>query len=410
MPGNPFHLPVLLVDDDAFQLKILTALLSDLGYTNIASYTSSVHALESFREKCNQGDDSENAICFLDLSMPEMDGIEFVRHLVDIGYVGSLVLISGEDERILASANKLATAHGLRVLGDVAKPATRDIIVSMIDKWSEPVHRKKRPPRKVYEAQEILAAITRNQMETYFQPKIAMKDGSVASLETLVRWNHPTDGLVFPDQFIQTAEESGLIADLTDAILTMALRQAEIWRGQGLRMGIAVNVSMDNLTDLNFPRLIQERMTRFNTPPGSLILEVTESRLTKDPNAALEILTRLRLKQVELSIDDFGTGHSSLAQLRDLPFSELKLDRSFVHGASQKPAQRAIVESNLTLARDLGIKSVAEGVEDKIDWDFLKERDCDMVQGYLIARPMPAGEFIDWNKAWKLLVKELIPS
>jgi EAL domain-containing protein (putative c-di-GMP-specific phosphodiesterase class I) len=334
--------------------------------------------------------------------MPEMDGVELVRHLVRIGYAGSLVLVSGEDDRILQTAEKLAKAHRLRVLGALHKPVSPDQLRQMLDgKLSSAA--APRTARKSYEPDELRQAIADGQLENHYQPKVELISGAIAGVETLVRWRHPRDGLVFPDQFIATAEEHGLIDDLTRAVLTAALRQAHLWQDAGLQLHVAVNVSMDNLAALDFPDFVAREADAAGVAVSSLVLEVTESRLMKDPLAALDILTRLRLKRIRLSIDDFGTGHSSLAQLRDIPFDELKVDRGFVHGACRDASLKAIVEASLGMARQLGMKTVAEGVEDQADWHFLHAAGCDLAQGYLIAKPMPAADLAGWMAGWESL-------
>jgi len=160
-------------------------------------------------------------------------------------------------------------------------------------------------------------------------------------------------------------------------------------------------VSMDNLTDHGFPGFVADAVAQAGVPPSRLVLEVTETRLMKDPVATLDILTRLRLKRVRLSIDDFGTGHSSLSQLRDVPFDELKVDRGFVHRAWCDEGLRAILKPSLEMARQLGIRTVAEGVEDLDDWRFLRASRCDLAQGYFIARPMPAAKLTEWLVDWE---------
>jgi EAL domain-containing protein (putative c-di-GMP-specific phosphodiesterase class I) len=240
----------------------------------------------------------------------------------------------------------------------------------------------------------------RGELVNYYQPKVALATGKLAGVETLVRWRHPEDGLVFPDQFITTAEEHGLIDDLTKTILAAALLQYRQWVNAGLDTRVAVNVSMQSLTHIDFPDFVAKLAADSGVPVSKLVLEVTESRLMSNQLASLDIFTRLCLKGIGLSIDDFGTGHSSLAQLRDVPFSELKIDQGFVHGAWQDKSLRAIFDASLGMARQLGIKSVAEGVEDRANWNFLRTSQCDLAQGYFIGRPMPGNLIPDWLSYW----------
>jgi EAL domain-containing protein (putative c-di-GMP-specific phosphodiesterase class I) len=229
----------------------------------------------------------------------------------------------------------------------------------------------------------------------------------LVGVEALVRWQHPEQGLVFPDRFIATAEENGLIDALTHEVLVNSLAQARRWTDRGLDLRVAVNVSMDNLTALDFPDNVARALAAARLSPSRLVLEITESQLMKDPRAALDSLTRLRLKRIGLSIDDFGTGHSSLARLRDIPFDELKMDRGFVNGVSGDASLRAIVEATLAMARQLGMKSVAEGVETRADWDLLRGLGCDVAQGYWIGRPMPGHALLDWRDDWQRRCSEL---
>lgn len=231
--------------------------------------------------------------------------------------------------------------------------------------------------------------------------KVVVATGDVIGMETLVRWQHPEDGLVFPDRFIPVAEAHGLVGDLTRAVLKGALVQAKAWQEAGQALSVAVNVSMDDLAALEFADFVAAETAAVGMPPQSVVLEVTESRLMQSLATSLDVLARLRLKRFRLSIDDFGTGHSSLAQLRDLPFDELKIDRSFTRGAWQDERLRAIFEASLSLANQLGMEVVAEGVEDADDWAFLRQTGCHLGQGYFIARPMPAAALPGWLEDWR---------
>ncbi|MDP1680458.1 MAG: EAL domain-containing response regulator [Burkholderiales bacterium] len=394
---------ILLIDDEPFALKLLSHQLEQLGFVDVISreHAADAMALLEF------GTEAVGLI-LCDLQMPGMDGVEFIRQLVRIGYVGGLVLVSGEDERILQTAEKLSKAHRLNVFGTLQKPVSPEQLRQVLNK--HPLRAAARAARKTYAPEELWRAITGGKLVNYYQPKVDLASGAVTGVETLVRWRHPEDDLVLPDQFIATAEEHGLIDELTRVVLTNALRQARIWQDAGLHLRVAVNVSMDNLGSLEFPDFVARAAAKAGVPPTSLVLEVTESRLMKNPQAVLDILTRLRLKRIGLSIDDFGTGHSSLAQLRDIPFDELKIDRSFVHGASRNSSLRAIFEASLGMARQLGMKTVAEGVEDREDWDFLRAAGCDIAQGYFIAKPMPAADLTGWLAEWEARYGKLVAS
>ncbi len=392
---------ILVLDDESFMLKLLTHMLAKLEFTLVTTCDSGRVALESFDSPNSSPD-----LILLDLNMPEMDGVEFVRHLVERHYNGSLILVSGEDERMLQTAEKLVRAHKISVLGHLHKPVKPKELAELLEKWTPLSPSRPRAANKIYGADEVRAAIANGEMVNYYQPKVVVATGEVAGVETLVRWRHPQDGMVFPDQFIGVTEAHGLIDDLTRVVLTGALAQAKVWQEAGLVLRVAVNVSMDNLVSLDFPDFVAGLAAKAGVPSQQVVLEVTESRLMQDTRASLETLTRLRLKRFWVSIDDFGTGHSSLAQLRDIPFDELKIDQSFVHGAWANETLRAMYDASLGLARQLGMEVVAEGVEDRDDWDLLHNTGCDLAQGYFIARPMAAADLPGWIQVWQVRVGE----
>lgn len=400
---DPSKIKIMVLDDDTFMLKLLSKMLQKQGFTSV-----SVH--DNGRDALNQVDDavSRPDLILLDLNMPEMDGIEFVRYLVEREFDGSLILVSGEDERMLKTTEKLVRAHKIPILGYLHKPVKPDTLAALLNKWSQPAKPEaSQQVKKKYGVDAVRAAIADKQLVNYYQPKVAVKNGEVIGVETLVRWLHPEDGLVTPDQFIATAEANGLINDLTRLVLTGALEQASIWQQSGLTLRVAINVSMDNLASLDFQDLVVELAAKYKVLPKYVVLEVTESQLMKDSRVPLEILTRLRLKRFHLSIDDFGTGHSSLAQLRDIPFDELKIDQGFVHRAWTDETLRAMYDASLALARQLDIEVVvAEGVEDQDDWNFLRRTGCDLAQGNFISKPMHAEDFSAWLQDWRKRIQD----
>lgn len=392
---------ILVLDDESFMLKLLGRILLNLGFTSVIFCDNGRSALEQITDASRRPN-----LILLDLNMPEMDGIEFVRHLVDRHYSGSLILISGEDERMLQTAEKLVRAHKIPILGYLHKPVKPDALSAMLEKWTPPSAEATGVAKKVYSSDELRAAIDNGELINYYQPKVAVATGELIGVETLARWRHPVDGLVFPDQFISIAEASGLIDKLTQVVFTGAMTQAKAWEEAHLPLRIAVNVSMDNLASLDFLNFVAEITTKLGVAPHNVVLEVTETRLMQDTRAPLEILTRLRLKRFRLSIDDFGTGHSSLAQLRDIPFDELKIDQGFVHGAWKDETLRAMYDASLSLARQLEMEVVAEGVEDRNDWDLLRSTGCDLAQGTFMSRPMLAADLPDWIEKWRERVRK----
>jgi EAL domain-containing protein (putative c-di-GMP-specific phosphodiesterase class I)/CheY-like chemotaxis protein len=398
---NLTALRVLVLDDEPLMLKLLARMLANLGYDSVSAFDNGRAALE-------QVDDPDNSpnLILLDINMPEMDGVEFARRLVEHRYAGALILVSGEDERMQQSVEKLVQAHKIPVLGHLHKPASLEGLAALLEKFTVPTQGIPRMAKKIYAADEVRAAITNGELVNYYQPKVMVATGEVMGVEALVRWLHPQDGIVFPDQFISTAEAHGLIDDLTRVVLSGALAQSRLWAEKALILRMAINVSMDNLASLDFADFVAAQVAAIGVAPQNVVLEVTETQLMRDARAPLEILTRLRLKRFGLSIDDFGTGHSSLAQLRDIPFDELKIDQSFVHGAWANDTLHALFDSSLSLSRQLGMETVAEGVEDRADWEFLRQTECNFAQGYFIAKPMPAADLPGWVRSWEARMQE----
>jgi EAL domain-containing protein (putative c-di-GMP-specific phosphodiesterase class I) len=390
--GGKTDMNILLVDDEPFMLKLHTRLLANLGYPSVVPCEGAVCALKTIDEAHRPPD-----LILLDLSMPDMDGVEFLRHLVKRDYAGSIILVSGEDERMLQASERLVQAHQITALGHLSKPVKPEILAAFLQKWKPVRPRHVYAAIRTYTAQEIRTAIENDELVNYYQPKVSLVTGRVVGVETLVRWKHPKHGLVMPEQFIGVAEAHGLICELTRKVIAGALTDVKVWQQEtGLALQVAVNISMDDLGLLDFADYVFRQTALHSVPPNQVVLEVTESKLMQDLRIPLEVLTRLRLKRFRISIDDFGTGHSSLAQLRELPFDELKIDRGFVHRAWADETVRAIFDSSVMLAKQLKMDIVAEGVEDRMDWDFMRRSGCDVAQGNFIAKPMPAEALHDW--------------
>jgi EAL domain-containing protein (putative c-di-GMP-specific phosphodiesterase class I)/DNA-binding NarL/FixJ family response regulator len=394
----------LAVDDDPFALRIAERMLGGLGVAEVTGCDSGQAAIDALDRAVEPVE-----LILLDLNMPGMDGIEFIRRLVERRYPGGIVLLSGEDESTLQAAETLIRAHRLSAVGHLRKPVESRQLASLLEHWRPCADAGVVAAKPTYSPDELGRALERRELVTHFQPQVAVATGRVVGVEALVRWQHPRDGLVYPDSFIGIAEANGLIDPLTEAVLDQVVAQVHAWRDVGIGLRVAINLSMDTLSALDFPERLQRHVESAAIAPGDLVLEVTESRLMVDPSAALDVLTRLRMKRFRLSIDDFGTGHASMAQLRDMPVNELKVDRGFVHGAARNPKLAAIFAASQGLARQLSLDFVAEGVDDEADWRFLRRAGCDYAQGYVIARPMPAVEVARWIVDWQPRRRVLCP-
>ncbi len=243
---------------------------------------------------------------------------------------------------------------------------------------------------------ELRTALTGDQFVLHYQPKVDLSSGQVSSVEALVRWNHPTQGLLYPAAFLTLIEQCGLMPELTRVVLAKALDQAMVWDSRGERLTIAVNLSASSLVDFDLPRRVASMLVDRGLSPHVLQLEITEEFLMTDRVRACAILTRLRSSGVEISIDDYGTGYSSLSYLRDLPVDELKLDRSFIEPMTGDPRAAALVASTIGLAHSLGLRMVAEGVENLVSYTELTRLGCDQAQGFFLSQPVPAAELDDW--------------
>ncbi|HEX5496851.1 MAG TPA: bifunctional diguanylate cyclase/phosphodiesterase [Mycobacteriales bacterium] len=246
---------------------------------------------------------------------------------------------------------------------------------------------------------QLREALDTGQVTAHFQPKIGMATRDLVGVEALVRWEHPQYGSVVPDDFVPLAERTGLIGPLTMHVLAASLRQCRHWLDRDLRIGVAVNLSVRNLLDADFPDRVTDLLADTGTPPDLLTLEITESSVMSDPERSLPVLHRLHELGIGLSIDDFGTGYSSLAYLRRLPVDEVKIDKVFVLGMGTDLGDLAIVRAIIELGHSLGLRVVAEGVEDELARDLLEGMDCDVAQGYLISRALASDRLDAWLTA-----------
>jgi len=381
---------VVIVDDDPHYAELLREMLDTLDYS-VTVFTNPVAFLDSLIP-CD-------SIVLLDLKMPQLDGVEVIREMAARDITARIVLVSGYDSGVLHSAQQLAKAHRLNVVNRITKPVMmndlRDVLAEL-----EPYQ----PPGGVRRAQysgeitadELREAILDDQLVLHYQPQLNMKSSEVTGVEALVRWQHPQRGLVFPGQFVGIAEQHGLIGDLTALVIQRAVEQGRTWAEHNLKWRVSVNVSAENISSLVLPEELSRQVEQNRLDPSMLTLEVTESALMDKLVTSLDILTRLRMKGFELSIDDFGTGYSSLSQLHRVPFTELKIDRSFVMDIEHDEESRAIVETCVMLGHKLKMNTVAEGVETEQVCQLLKDMGCETAQGYHIAKPMPADDLLDW--------------
>lgn len=399
---------ILIVDDSAVQRAHAVSLCRELGVLLIYEAGSGAEALELLGLL-----PLSPQLLMVDLEMPGMDGVELIEQLHRRGFRMALIVASGRERSLIRSVETMARNLGFPVLGGLKKPLKSEPLGAALKGFAQ----NSAPMPNLLEGSQgpvistdtLASAIFHGEIEVHYQPKVDMRTGIVRGVEALARWQRPGLGFERPDRFIALAEREGLIHDLTLAVMGQALAQAMSWNAHGLRLSMAVNLSPSLL---DRPSLVEEVLAlvaQHGLKPDQLVLEITETSVVAYLGAALGVLARLRLKGFGLSIDDYGTGFSSMQQLARVPFSELKIDRSFVHGAHQRTDLRVMLRSALDMARQLDLVTVAEGIETLEDWRLLQEFGCVIGQGYLIAKPMAAAEFPQWLKHHQLQLHRLQP-
>ena len=393
MPAIPPVRDVFIVDDDAFMVATISAMLGRIGDFAVHGYTDARVAFAAIRDRARATD-----LVILDINMPDIDGLAFFRQLADVGYQGCLALCSGESDAMLRTTAQLARAYGLRVNGSLPKPPGIDLLRALLGGGPSgaPTHTRRRERTQ----EELLAAIDAGEIFCEYQPKVELSGGALCGVEALVRWRHEADGVIPPADFIEMAERRGAISPLTRRVFDLAVAQQASWKRQGLDLAVSINASALDFGDLDFPDFLKRCTERHAVDPTSIVIEVTESGLARDERVLTEVLTRLRLRRFQISIDDFGNGYSTLAKLRDLVFDEIKIDRGFTHGAAAYERRAAIFHASVEVGRRLGMKIVAEGVEDRADWDFSRLNGADLAQGNYVSRPLGADALVAWHDAW----------
>jgi len=382
---------VLVVDDDPILCAIAESHFKKRGAMSVQTASDGMMALDRIA-----GDSVLPTLLMCDLNMPNMDGIEFLRHLEQQHFEGAIVIVSSEHESVISMAEKLAKVRNLNIVGTLSKPLDRDALDKLVRSAVTNQVGQRRDAPSFFSPTDILAAINNKEILAYYQPKVDANSGVIGGVEALARWHHPTLGMITPDHFIPIVEQNGLIGNLTDIILNNAIADMKSWSDGNDSIKCSINLTTDLLKLIDLPDLLAERIDASGLERSNFIFEITESSLLEKSAAPMEVLARMRIMGFELSIDDFGTGHSNIENLRDFPFNELKIDRSFVTNLDTDEFSQESVRVSIQLSRMLGLRIVAEGIETQNVLELIAKMGVDQAQGYMIGKPMPPSDFRNW--------------
>jgi EAL domain-containing protein (putative c-di-GMP-specific phosphodiesterase class I) len=385
---------IVIIDDDVQMGDLISRSVRAMGLSCVAT-TDPATFLNTLSSEAN--------VIIMDLMMPGTDGVELLRALGKQQCQASIILMSGADRRILEMAERLARELGLSFLGHLQKPFRMAELDGLLRQFiaSDAPRRLHPETAVVIHDAELRRAIERDEFVVHYQPKLRIATGDVIGVEALVRWNHPERGLLFPNGFITRFEGLGLIDQMGWIVAGRALEELRSLAGQnGSLPTLSLNASVHSLLDLKFPDTLVSLLRRNALPPETVILELTESALITKLSCALDVLTRLRMNGIRLSIDDFGTGFAMMQHLTIIPATELKIDKSFVLNMHANDRDRMMVRKTIEIGHELGMTVTAEGVETIEQLNFLRDQGCDAAQGYLFCRPLPASQLAKWLKGW----------
>ena len=391
------HLHFLVAQADAAGRRAVADMLGQLGASRVTEAADGHIALQALAASLAPAVN----IAIVDLELPGIDALELIRHLGAAKSNARLIVSGAESESLLFSIETLAEAHGVDLLGTITRPLSAAKLQPLLEHYT-PLARAVRPvagPRFAF--QEIGIGLQKRQFEPFFQPKIELASGQVKGLEVFARWRHPEHGVLGPSSFIDSLAEQGRIDFLDWSMIELSVERCRWFQEQGIPVPISINLAPETLAHPNFVRQITTCLSRHQVAPGYLTFEMPESSVLNTDPDFIERLVRLRMMGFGLAIDDYGTGRSNLQLLARIPFTELKIDRSFVDGASKRRPLGTVLKSCLGLAHSLDRMSVAVGVETRQDWDFLQSLGCTYAQGYHIANPMEAAAFPPWLADWR---------
>lgn len=388
-PSSPSLRRALVIDDDKAQCLIIASVAARNGYhvTNVHSFDAAAAALDSEPFEC----------ITIDLSLGDRDGIEVLRLAARLAGAPRIIFISGCDDRILDAAVRMAGNIGVADACSLQKPFRPADLRGLFEGRAERASVAGPARRDPVSGAMIERGLGASEFYPMFQPKVSLADGRLVGCEALARWQCAGRGLISPAEFIPAAESSRFIGRITTSILAQSIATAASMTALDADFKMAVNLSPALLSNLSLPEEIDALLRRHRLRPENLIIEVTESLAISDHARAADILLRLRIKGIGISIDDFGTGYSSLSSLARIPFTELKIDQSFVANCLVDDSMRKIVTGSVEIGHQFNMNVVAEGVETADVAQFLCDVGCDVGQGYLYAPPLSIGDLLSWH-------------
>jgi EAL domain-containing protein (putative c-di-GMP-specific phosphodiesterase class I)/CheY-like chemotaxis protein len=388
----------LVAEGEPVQRELLVGMLRHLGAQHITTASDGLSALRLLEIGLNPPIN----IALMDLSLPGMDGLEVIRRLAEIDCRAGIIVLGAQSADVLFSVETMAEAYGVDMLGSSTKPIASPRLQELLENYVEPsAEAEPEPQVPEFTFAEVGRGLQAREFDPFFQPKIELETGAVKGLEMFARWRHPQHGVLGPAAFMPVLESVRRIDFLDWSMIEKSVAACRTLHDKGIPISFSINVDPSTLSHPQFIAQITACLERHRILADYITFEITESSvLTTNPHF-LERLLRLRMMGFGLAIDDYGTGRSNLQLLAAIPFSELKIDRSFVDGASRKRAISTVLKSYLGLARSLSRRACAVGVETKQDWDFLQELGCTYAQGYYIASPMPVDDIPAWLNDWK---------
>lgn len=382
----------LIIDDDPLFQVVAREILLSAGISSVETADDGVEGIRKVVENRDRFD-----LIISDLQMPNLNGVGVIRELAELGYSGTVIIVSGEDDGLIRSVHNMGRMLGVRISGALRKPINYAHLNDLLGLKQTVAHEQ---PSTCYNKAEVEDLIRSEKLRPYYQPKVDIRTNRINGFEVLARLEPSGPNANAPMEFLRAVEAHNLMTELTVTMIERAARETSGWLAHIEPFKLAFNVSPSSVEDLILPELMLDAAKKCHLDPNRIVFEITEDKLLKNCASTLEVLSRLRLARFGLSIDDFGTGATSMEQLRLYPFTELKIDRKFVQAATEDEFSRMTVETSTKLAAMLGIKVTAEGVENQDALALVAETGAHEVQGFHYSKALSPREALDWSRSF----------